>query len=48
MSHQLDSQLDYYLDEITSSYHTSYNEDLDDAYAHRDTSYETLASRHHV
>jgi len=46
---QLDSQLDYYLDEmhVTSSY--SYTCHLDDEiYARRDTSYETLAYKHYA
>ena len=51
MSYQLDSQLDSHLDEIydASSYsmHT-HLDDHDEMYARRDTSYETLALRHHV
>jgi len=50
MSYQLDSQLDFDLDEISSSYytHTCHLDDHDEMYARRDTSYETLALRHHV
>ena len=46
---QLDYQLDYYLDEMcdTSSYSYTCHLD-DDMYARRDTSYVTLARRHHV
>ena len=51
MSYQLDCQLDFDLDEISSSYytHTSCHlDDHDEMYARRDTSYETLAHRYHV
>ena len=50
MYHQLDSQLDSHLDEIydASSYSTHHLDDHDEMYARRDTSYVTLAQRHHV
>ena len=44
------SQLDYELDShLDSSYsYTCHLDDHDEIYARRDTSYETLALRHHV
>ena len=51
MYHQLDSQLDSHLDEIydASSYNAhTHLDDHDEMYARRDTSYVTLAQRHHV
>ena len=46
MYHQLDYELDSHLD---SSYsYTCHLDDHDEIYARRDTSYETLAIRHHV
>ena len=50
MYYQLDHQLDSHLDEIydaSSSYSTHTHLD-DEMYARRDTSYVTLAQRHHV
>ena len=51
MYYQLDPQLDSHLDEIydASSYSThTHLDDHDEMYARRDTSYVTLAQRHHV
>jgi len=51
MSYQLDSQLDFDLDEIydASSYNAyTHLDDHDEMYARRDTSYVTLAHRYHV
>ena len=50
MYHQLDYELDSHLDShLDSSYsYTCHLDDHDEIYARRDTSYETLAIRHHV
>ena len=51
MYYQLDFELDSHLDEIydASSYSThTHLDDHDEMYARRDTSYVTLAHRHHV
>ena len=51
MYHQLDSELDSHLDEIydASSYNAyTHLDHHDEMYARRDTSYSTLAHRHHV
>ena len=50
MYYQLDFELDSHLDEIydASSYNTHHAHLDDEMYARRDTSYSTLAHRHHV